>query len=134
MDRWKPIRFCKYAGAVGGRGRAESVRVALRDPEDGPAGWQTAVLTNCDADAVIEIKVTDERGKVNINATDEQSLIQLFLANGLMPDAEMLSAAILIGPMQTTWCVRAVRKGRLRVSRLPGGPANRGFIMVKSCR
>lgn len=46
-------------------------------------------------DAVIEIQITDERGKVNINEADELTLANLFTGNGLEEDyAEYLAAAV----------------------------------------
>jgi len=108
--------------------------LALRDPEDETrwvADGRPYELQY--ADAIIEVKVTDERGKVNINATDEQSLTQLFLANGLdAGDAEMLSAAVL----DWTDADDLVRPNGAEVDEYESagyqvGPANRGFIMVE---
>ena len=44
----------------------------------------------------VEVQVTDERGKLDINEANEQTLMTLFSNNGLDPDfAEELAAAIL---------------------------------------
>lgn len=46
-------------------------------------------------DILLEIEVTDERGKVNINEADEESLKRLFEGNGLDEEyAELLAAAV----------------------------------------
>lgn len=42
---------------------------------------------------LLEIKITDERGKVNINEADEESLARLFAGNGLDEDYAILLAA-----------------------------------------
>ena len=47
-------------------------------------------------DTLIEVQVIDERGKLNINAVDEPTLVQLLTANGLeLDEAVSLAAAIL---------------------------------------
>lgn len=46
-------------------------------------------------DVLLEIKVTDERGKVNINDADEAALARLFTGNGVEEEyAELLAAAV----------------------------------------
>ena len=46
-------------------------------------------------DALIEIQITDERGKLNINDADEITLANLFVGNGMEEDyAELLAAAV----------------------------------------
>ncbi len=46
-------------------------------------------------DAILEIKVTDERGKLDINEVEETALLQLFLNNGLDDEqATYLAAAV----------------------------------------
>ena len=84
-------------------------------------------------DAILEIKVTDERGKLDINAADEMALLQLFLNNGLDDD-------------QATYLVAAVKdwndadelerpNGAEEESYLAAGlsigPGNRSFVMVE---
>ncbi len=83
--------------------------------------------------AVLEVRVTDERGKLNINSATEQTLLQLFMANGLEAgDAELLSAAIL----DWTDADDMVRPNGAEEAEYTSagyqvGPANRGFIMVE---
>ena len=84
-------------------------------------------------DAVIEVMVTDERGKVSLNEADEQSLMQLFLSNGLeAEEAELLSAAVL------DWidADEMVRPKGAEIEDYESagyqvGPGNRPFIMVE---
>jgi general secretion pathway protein K len=46
-------------------------------------------------DVLLEIEVTDERGKVNINDADEAALARLFAGNGMEEEyAELLAAAV----------------------------------------
>jgi general secretion pathway protein K len=84
-------------------------------------------------DARIEVMVTDERGKVNINTAGELELLQLFLANGLEEDqAETLAAAVL------DW-IDSDELARPNGAELPEyeaagyqvGPGNRSFVMVE---
>ena len=81
----------------------------------------------------VELQVTDERGKVNINSANEEVLINLFTANGLSPsDAQLLAAA-------TADWIDADEIERANGAELPAyeaaglavGPANRGFVMVE---
>lgn len=81
----------------------------------------------------VEVQVTDERGKLNINAADEEIYINILTANGVDPlDAGLLAAAI------ADW------KDRDDIERADGaelpayesagltvGPANRSFVMVE---
>jgi len=108
--------------------------LALRDPEDETrwvADGRPYELHY--EDAVIEIKITDERGKVDINTTDERGLQQLFLSNGLEPEnAELLAAAVL----DWTDADDMVRPKGAEVDDYESagyqvGPGNRGFIMVE---
>ena len=81
----------------------------------------------------IEVKVTDERGKLNINSADEETLINLFTANGVdVLDAQLLAAAV------ADWVDRDEIE-RADGAELPSyesaglaiGPANRGFVMAE---
>lgn len=84
-------------------------------------------------DSQVEVMVTDERGKVNINKVSELELLQLFLANGLEDDqAELLTAAVL------DW-IDSDELPRPKGAELPEyqsagyqvGPGNRSFVMVE---
>jgi len=81
---------------------------------------------------LLEIKVIDERGKLDINAADEQTLFTLFNNNGLEADrAELLAAAVM------DWRdgdeVERVNGAELDTYLAAGlevGPANRPFMMI----
>ena len=81
----------------------------------------------------LEVKVTDERGKLNINAAGEDVFINLFTANGLdLSQAELLAAAIKDWTDQD----EIERAGGAEyptydAAGLGVGPANRSFIMVE---
>ena len=81
----------------------------------------------------IEVRVTDERGKLNINLATEETLVNLFTANGVeSSEAETLAAAV------ADW-VDADEIERLNGAELSAyeaagltvGPANRSFVMIE---
>jgi len=83
-------------------------------------------------DVILEIKVTDERGKLDINAVDEVALQQLFINNGL--DAEQatyLAAAVKDwnDPDEMERPNGAEEETYL-ASGLSVGPGNHSFVMV----
>ena len=108
--------------------------LSLRDPEDDqrwtPDGRPYVLKYE---DATIEVRVTDERGKVNINSADEATLVRLFVANAVEEDvAEALAAAVL----DWTDADELVRPNGAEESEYTSagyqvGPANREFIMVE---
>jgi len=108
--------------------------LSLRDPDEEsrliPDGRPFIVQYR---DAQVEVMVTDERGKLNINKASELEWLQLFLANGLEEDeAEMLAGAAL------DW-VDSDELTRPNGAELPEyesagfqvGPGNRSFVMVE---
>ena len=108
--------------------------LSLRDPDelnrlipDGrPYSFQVQ-------DVIVEVQVTDERGKVNINSVNEETLLQLLQGHGLqVGDAEYLAAAIL------DWVdvdeIERANGAELATYESAGlgvGPANRAFVMVE---
>lgn len=71
--------------------------IALRDPDD-----ETRLVADGRPyvqmleGVQVEVSVTDERGKLDINAADESTLVTLLLNNGLDQEpAELLAAAIM---------------------------------------
>jgi len=108
--------------------------LGLQDPEDEerwvPDGRPYEILFD---DATIEIMVTDERGKVNINSANEETLIRLFVSNGLdEAQAEQLAAAVLDWTDEDE-LVRpsGAEEGEYTSAGYQVGPANREFIMVE---
>lgn len=82
---------------------------------------------------LVEVRVTDERGKLDINSAGEESFINLFTQNGMDSiDAEYLAAAI------SDWADRDEIE-RASGAELPAyetaglavGPANRPFAMTE---
>jgi general secretion pathway protein K len=79
----------------------------------------------------IEVRVTDERGKLDINAADEPTLIRLLIQNGVdANDAGLLAAAI------KDWTdddeiqrANGAEWDSYEAAGLAVGPANRAFIM-----
>ncbi|HET6565632.1 MAG TPA: hypothetical protein VFG52_09495 [Xanthomonadales bacterium] len=108
--------------------------LSLRDPEEElrviPDGRPFVVQYK---DARVEVLITDERGKLNINAATEEQLRQLFFANGLEEDqASQLTDTIL------DW-IDIDELTRPNGAELPEyesagyqvGPGNRQFVMVE---
>jgi len=82
---------------------------------------------------MIEVRATDERGKLDINAADEQTLATLFSNNGMDPgDAELLAAAVMDWrDGDDTERVNGAEIDAYQAAGLAVGPANRNFIMVE---
>jgi len=108
--------------------------LALRDPDELtrliPDG--RPYLYNYDG-AAVEVQVTDERGKLDINDANEQTLLTLFSNNGLDPDAaEQLAAAILdwrdADDMERP---NGAELDRYEHAGLEVGPGDRPFIMTE---
>jgi general secretion pathway protein K len=108
--------------------------LSLRDPDEFtrwvPDGRPYELLFQ---DAILEIKVTDERGKLDINGITEPALQQLFLNNELDADeANYLAAAI------KDWNDRdelerpnGAEEESYLAAGLSVGPGNRSFVMVE---
>lgn len=108
--------------------------LGLRDPEEEqrwiPDGRPYRILYG---DAEIEVMVTDERGKLNLNGATEDVLLQLFLANDLdQAQASELSAAILDWVDEDA-LVRpnGAEEEEYLAAGYQVGPANRPFLMVE---
>lgn len=108
--------------------------LSLRDPDETlrliPDGRPFLVQYQ---DARVEVLVTDERGKLNLNTATDAELRQLFFANGLEQDqADLLTDAIL------DW-IDIDELTRPNGAELPEyesagyqvGPGNRSFVMVE---
>ncbi len=71
--------------------------VRLRDPDDftRPIADGRPYFQRID-ESEIEIRITDERGKLDINSAEEDTLFTMFVNHGLEPsEAELLAAAML---------------------------------------
>jgi general secretion pathway protein K len=107
--------------------------VSLRDPDDAlrPIADGRPYFMQIDG-AEVEIRVTDERGKLDLNTISEDTLFTLFVNNGLNPsDAELLAAAVL------DWQdpddierVNGAEEDAYIAAGLAVGPANRPFMMT----
>lgn len=108
--------------------------LSLRDPEDDqrwtPDGRPYELLYE---DATIEVKVTDERGKVNINSADEATLARLFVANAVEEDVANALAAAVLDWTDEDELVRpnGAEEAEYTSAGYQVGPANRDFIMVE---
>lgn len=84
-------------------------------------------------DVSIEIRITDERGKLDLNSADEPTLQRLFVNNGLDDqDATYLAAAVL------DWAdpdeierANGAEAETYYAAGLQVGPGNRRFVMVE---
>jgi len=108
--------------------------LSLRDPDEFtrwvPDGRPYELLFQ---DAILEIKVTDERGKLDINGVTEPALQQLFLNNELEADQANYLAAAIKDWNDTDELERpngAEEESYLSAG-LSVGPGNRSFVMVE---
>lgn len=108
--------------------------LALRDPDETKRLVPDGRPYLLDYEGIaVEVQVTDERGKIDINATDELTLVQLLTGHGLeQNDAELLAAAIM------DWSdideIERANGAELEAYEGAGlalGPGNRGFIMIE---
>jgi general secretion pathway protein K len=107
--------------------------VWLRDPDDvlRPIADGRPYFMQVDG-AEVEVRVTDERGKLDLNTIGEDTLFTLFVNNGLNPsDAELLAAAVV------DWQdpddierVNGAEEDAYLAAGLTVGPANRPFMMT----
>ena len=107
--------------------------LSLRDPDEQqqwiPDGRVYPLDYN---EAHIEVQVTDERGKLNINQADEETLVRLFVGNGLdEKEAQTLAAAVLDWTDQDN-IVRSngAEDAEYKAAGFSGGPGDRPFVMV----
>jgi general secretion pathway protein K len=108
--------------------------LSLRDPDEAsrmiPDGRAYTIQFE---DAAVEVMVTDERGKVNINEADEPTLYQLFFGHGVNEEgAEFLAAAVL------DWAdhdnmerPNGAEDDAYESAGLEIGPGNRNFVMIE---
>ena len=108
--------------------------LSLRDPDETvrlvPDGRPNEFLYQ---GSVVEVRVTDERGKLDINAADEQTLFTLLTGHGLELDAAQLLAAAIEDWRDTDDVERAngAELDTYVAAGLGVGPGNRPFIMTE---
>ena len=107
--------------------------VMMRDPDDMTRPVADGRMYQQTLDGVLlEIRIIDERGKLDINVADEQTMLTFFNNHGLEFDqAESLAAAVM--DWKDTDEIERVNGAELDVylgAGLEVGPANRPFMMV----
>ena len=108
--------------------------LALRDPEDETRMLADGRIYELVVDWVaIQISAVDERGKLDINAADEFTLVNLFSGNGMeLVDAELLAAAVMdwrdVDELER---VNGAEEDAYIAAGLQVGPANRPFMMAE---
>ena len=108
--------------------------LALRDPDDETRMLADGRIYETEIDGVhLEVSATDERGKVDINATDELTLATLFTGHGMeLEDAELLAAAVMDWRDEDELeRVNGAEEDAYLAAGLEMGPANRSFMMTE---
>ena len=108
--------------------------LALRDPDDETRMLADGRVYQTEIDGVlVEVSAIDERGKLDINATDESILVNLFTGNGLELDAaEILAAAVMDWRDEDELeRVNGAEEDAYLAAGLEVGPANRPFMMTE---
>ncbi len=108
--------------------------LALRDPDDETRMRADGRVYQQEIDGVlVEVSAIDERGKLDINATDELSLVNLFTGHGVDPqDAEFLAAAVMDWRDEDELeRVNGAEEEAYLAAGLEVGPANRPFMMAE---
>jgi len=108
--------------------------LALRDPDEEYRMLADGRVYQQEIDGVlVEIRATDERGKVDINATDELTMASLFIGHGMAFDeAELLTAAVMDWrDADDLERVNGAEEDAYYAAGLEVGPANRPFIMTE---
>lgn len=108
--------------------------LALRDPDDETRMLADGRVYETVLDGVkVEVRAIDERGKLDINASDELTLANLFTGNGMEPDkAELLAAAVMDWRDEDELeRVNGAEEDAYHAAGLELGPANRPFMMTE---
>ncbi len=108
--------------------------LALRDPEDETRMIADGRMYQQYLDGIlIEVSATDERGKLDINATDELTMVNMLSGHGMeLVDAEMLAAAIMDWRDEDELeRVNGAEEDAYFAAGLQVGPANRPFLMTE---
>ena len=108
--------------------------LSLRDPDEMnrwvPDGRPYAMFYE---DVQVEIQVTDERGKIDINSANEETLIRLLTGNGQAEDDAVYLAAAMLDWNDIDEIERAngAELSAYESAGLDVGPGNRPFIMIE---
>jgi len=108
--------------------------LALRDPNNENRMLADGRVYQQEIDGVlVEVKAIDERGKLDINATDELTMATMFVGHGMEPgDAEMLAAAVMDWRDEDELeRVNGAEDDAYYAAGLEMGPANRMFLMTE---
>lgn len=108
--------------------------LALRDPADETRMRADGRVYQQEIDGVLlEVSAIDERGKLDINATDELTLANLFAGHGMELDAaELLAAAVMDWRDEDELeRVNGAEEEAYLAAGLEMGPANRSFMMAE---
>jgi len=108
--------------------------LALRDPDDETRMVADGRVYEQEIDGIrIEVSAVDERGKLDINSTDELILANLFSGHGLdLESAEILAAAVLDWrDTDDLERVNGAEEDAYFAAGLEVGPANRVFMMTE---
>jgi general secretion pathway protein K len=108
--------------------------LALRDPEEESRMRADGRIYQVEIDGIgVEVSAIDERGKLDINATDELTLANMFTGHGMeLGDAEMLAAAVLDWRDEDELeRVNGAEEEAYFAAGLEIGPANRPFMMTE---
>ena len=108
--------------------------LALRDPDDENRMLADGRVYQQEIDGVmVEVSAIDERGKLDINATDELTMANMFVGHGMEPgDAEMLAAAVMDWRDEDELeRVNGAEEDTYFAAGLEIGPANRQFLMTE---
>jgi general secretion pathway protein K len=108
--------------------------LALRDPDDETRMLADGRIYETEIDGVrLEVSAMDERGKVDINATNELTLTTLFTGHGVeLEDAELLAAAVMDWRDEDELeRVNGAEEDAYLAAGLEMGPANRPFMMTE---
>lgn len=108
--------------------------LSLRDPDEttrwNPDGrpYQLRFL-----DMELEVMITDERGKLNINSADEATLEQLFSSNGMESEDAVYLAAAVADWIDADEIERAngAEEDVYLANGYGVGPGNRSFVMIE---
>jgi len=108
--------------------------LALRDPEDETRMRADGRVYQQEIDGVlVEVSAIDERGKLDINGTDELTMANLFTGHGMDLDAaEVLAAAVMDWRDEDELeRVNGAEEDVYLAEGLGIGPANRAFLMTE---